>query len=140
VLKQLSHACYSSSDLARTVAFYCDVLGGRIVHEFVNPEGVRYGVFLEVGTRTFLEFFNVDQPPPEGGRLRHICFEVADLRAWSDYLRSKGLQAEPVRSRSDQTLQCWIEDPDGNKIEFHELDSRSSIHKYLTSHGETTSA
>lgn len=133
LIKSLSHACYSSPDLERTVEFYCDVLGGRVIHEFVNPQGQRYGVFMEIGNKTFLEFFDVDQRPHEGGLFRHICFEVDNIHQWAEYLRSKGLEAEVMRSRSDKTLQCWIEDPDKNKIEFHQIDKDSLIHQYLES-------
>ena len=131
LIVHLSHACYSSPNLARTVEFYRDVLGGRIIHTFVNSEGERYGVFMEIGNKTFLEFFQDPQRPPEGGLLRHICFEVTDIHEWADYLRLKGFSAEPARSRSDKTLQCWIEDPDGNKIEFHQFDRESLIRPSL---------
>ncbi len=127
----LSHACYSSPDLERTVGFYRDVLGGRVIHKFVNSDGQRYGVFMEIGNKTFLEFFQVSQRPPEGGLFRHICFEVTDIHQWASHLRSKGFTVEPARSRSDKTLQCWIEDPDGNKIEFHQIDHESLIHQSL---------
>jgi catechol 2,3-dioxygenase-like lactoylglutathione lyase family enzyme len=133
LIKNLSHVCYSSPDLEGIIKFYCEILGGCIIHEFVNPKGQRYGVFIEVGNRTFLEFFNVDQRPTDGGLLRHICFEVDNIQQWIEHLKSKGIETEAHRSRSDKTLQCWIDDPDGNKIEFHAIDQESLIHKYLES-------
>ena len=42
------------------------------------------------------------------------------------------LNVEITRGKSDNTLQCHIEDPDGNKIEFQEIDDKSDL-KFFSS-------
>ena len=81
MLKRLSHASFGSTDLPRTVAFYHSLLDCDVAHEFKNAAGEVYGVFLDCGNGTFLEFFNEQTPRPSGGLFRHICFEVDDLEA-----------------------------------------------------------
>lgn len=131
MIKQLSHICLSTPDIPQAVAFYQSVLGCTIAHEFKNAEGFVYGVFLHAGNSTFIELFNIDEPPQQGGLYRHLCFEVDDLAAHAADLIAKGFKTEIVRSRSDKTLQCWIADPDGNKIEFHQYDAPSRLQSCL---------
>jgi len=133
VLKQLSHICLSTPDIPRAIKFYQSVLGCTVAHEFRNAEGFVYGVFLHAGKRTFIELFNIDEPPQAGGLYRHLCFEVENIEAHVTELKVKGIETEIVRSRSDKTLQCWIEDPDGNKIEFHQYDKASLMYPYSNS-------
>lgn len=126
MIRQLAHVCLSSPSIPETVAFYTSVLGCAVVHEFKNNAGVVYGVFLSAGNGTSLEFFNVDTAPPPGGLFRHLCFQVDDIQQTADALRARGLQTEVKRSRSDHTLQCWITDPHGTMIEFHQHDPQSA--------------
>jgi catechol 2,3-dioxygenase-like lactoylglutathione lyase family enzyme len=131
LLKGLSHVCLGSTDLRKTINFYCGVLGCRVVHEFRNQAGELYGVFLSVNRGTFLEFFNVDKAEPGGGLFRHLCFQVEDIYGFADVLRSKGFPGEIRRGRTDGVLQFWINDPDGNRVEFHQYDEDSVQYSYF---------
>lgn len=101
------------------------------MHEFKKPDGFLYGIFLALGNGTFVEFFLQQEPPPKGGYFRHFCLQVDDIHAWANQLAAKGLKCEISRSRSDKTLQCWITDPDGIQIEFHQYDSESALTPHL---------
>lgn len=127
IIQQLSHVSLSTPDLPVTVAFYTRLLGCRLVHEFKNEEGFTYGVFLHAGRGTFLEFFHSDHSPRQGGCFRHLCFQVDSIQRVADRMRASGLRTEVKRSRSDRTLQCWISDPHGTVIEFHQHDEESSL-------------
>ena len=129
---RLSHVCLSSFDLQSTMDFYCNVLRCSVVHEYKNDNGEVYGVFLLVNNNTFLEFFKT--PPFEEGTscFRHLCFEVEDIHEWLRQLHEQGFSGEIKRGRTDRVLQFWINDPDGNMIEFHQYDPDSVQFKYLS--------
>lgn len=126
MMKQISHVCFSTTDLAGTLAFYRDFFGSKVVHEFKNDKGVLYGAFLAIGSG-FLEFFNSDSPTTPGTLFRHMCYEVDDIEEAAAHFRSKGMKPEVKRGRTDGTLNFWIEDPNGIRIEFHQYDSESVI-------------
>ena len=135
MLKRLSHASFGSTDLPRTIDFYRSMLGCEVVHEFKNSAGQVYGVFLDCGNGTFLEFFNEQTPQSSGGLFRHICFEVDDLKAAAARFRAAGYQAEIKRGRTDRILQFFAHDPDGIMIEFQEHDAESVLLPYVRDRG-----
>ena len=131
MIKRLSHVSLGVCDIERTVRFYADVLGLAVVHEFRSIEGELYGVFMSAGNGTFLEFFRDCEDLREGGRFRHFCFEVDDLKAWDTRLRGHGFAPELRRGRSDRVLQFFIHDPDGTMIEFQQHDRESKLYPFL---------
>ena len=62
---------------------------------------------------------------------RHVCFEVDDLNLLASTFTQNKIHFEQKRGRSDSTLQAFVIDPDGNKIEFHQYDRKSSLLPYL---------
>ena len=133
MLKRLSHASFGSTDLPRAVAFYRSMVGCQVAHEFKNAAGETYGVFLDCGNGTFLEFFNekAPRPQPPGGLFRHICFEVGDLENVAARFRSAGHEVEIKRGRTDRILQFFVHDPDGIRIEFQQHDAESVLLPYI---------
>jgi catechol 2,3-dioxygenase-like lactoylglutathione lyase family enzyme len=132
MLKRLSHVCLGSTNLTRTIAFYRDHLDCRVVHEFRNDAGELYGVFLSCNNGTFLEFFKEKEPKAKGGLYRHLCFEVDTIEGMAERLRGAGYAAAVRRGRTDRVLQFFIEDPDGNIVEFQEHDRESVLYPYVT--------
>ena len=131
MLKRLSHACLGSTNLPRTIAFYRELVGCQVAHEFRNAAGEIDGVFLSCRNGTFLEFFNEQQPKPPGGLFRHLCFEVDDVEDMAAVARRHGLTAEIKRGRTDHILQFFVHDPDGNMIEFQQHDRQSVLYPLL---------
>ena len=131
MLKRLSHACLGSTNLPRTIAFYRELVGCEVAHEFRNAAGELYGVFLSCRNGTFLEFFNEQQPKPPGGLFRHLCFEVDNVEDMAAVARRHGLTAEIKRGRTDHILQFFVHDPDGNMIEFQQHDRQSVLYPLL---------
>lgn len=130
-IKKLGHVCLGTSKLETMVDFYSNVFGFPVIHRFKTAGGECYGVFLCVGNGTFLEFFNDDKPDLAQGRFRHLCFEVENIKGWAAGLIEKGYMTEIRRGKTDGVLQCWIDDPDGNRIEFHEYDENAVQYPYL---------
>jgi catechol 2,3-dioxygenase-like lactoylglutathione lyase family enzyme len=131
MLKRLSHVCLGSTNVQRTVEFYSRLIGCRIAHEFRNPGGELYGVFLSCSNGTFLEFFNEQAPRPSGGLFRHLCFEVEDIHAMAEVARVNGFKPEVRRGRTDRILQFFVHDPDGNMIEFQQHDKESVLYPLI---------
>ena len=122
----LSHACYTVSDLDRSVAFYRDGLGLEEAFDLNIPSANLKGVYLRVGGRTFIELFQGDpQPTPAGVSYKHICLEVDDIQQTVAEMRERGVEVGEITLGGDQSYQAWITDPDGNRIELHQFTDES---------------
>jgi catechol 2,3-dioxygenase-like lactoylglutathione lyase family enzyme len=135
VVTRLSHACLGSSDLARTIGFYCNLFGCTIAHEFRTDAGELYGVFLDCHNGTFLEFFKQEAAMGQEGLFRHLCLQVEDITAAAESLRSAGLDPEIRRGRTDRVLQCFVQDPDGTRIELQQHDEQSVLYPLIYGRG-----
>ncbi len=117
----LAHVCFTVSDLDASQVFYCDKLGLRHAFDFVRDDGARYGMYLHVGGRNFVELFTGElAEPAEGQAYRHLCLEVDDMEAAAEELRRRGVEVSDVKLGGDQSYQAWLTDPDGNRIELHQ--------------------
>ena len=116
----LAHACFTVADLDRALVFYRDGLGLKEAFDFVHEDGSRYGVYLHLGGRNFIELFSGDLGErAEKQSYKHICLEVDDIETTVAQLRDRGIEVSPIKMGKDQSYQAWITDPDGNRIELH---------------------
>jgi catechol 2,3-dioxygenase-like lactoylglutathione lyase family enzyme len=117
----LAHACFTVSDLERSLAFYRDRLELTEAFSFINDAGHRHGVYLHLGARTFIELFEgTVGEPAEAPSYKHICLEVDDLPATVAAMRANGVDVSDPKLGRDQSWQAWITDPDGNRLELHQ--------------------
>tara|TARA_Y100001970_G_C14248383_1_gene869953 strand:+ start:962 stop:1321 length:360 start_codon:yes stop_codon:yes gene_type:complete len=114
------------------VDFYLHLFQTEIAHKFVNENNEMYGAFIEIGNNTLIEIFNSDLKPNnnETSGFRHICIETNDIKKTQIQINNLSISSEIMRGKSDNTLQLHIQDPDGNKIEFQEIDAKSKIKNY----------
>jgi catechol 2,3-dioxygenase-like lactoylglutathione lyase family enzyme len=116
----MAHACFTVSDLDRSIHFYQDLLGLKPAFDFVREDGTRYGIYLHLGRRNFIELFQGELGERAKGQpFRHICLEVDDIQSTVAALRGRGLEVSDPKLGSDHSWQAWIADPDGNRIELH---------------------
>ena len=116
----LAHACFTVADLDRALTFYRDGLGLKEAFDFVNENGQRYGVYLHLGRRNFIELFVGELADrAEKQSYKHICLEVDDIEATVSDLVARGIEVSPIKMGMDHSYQAWITDPDGNRIELH---------------------
>jgi catechol 2,3-dioxygenase-like lactoylglutathione lyase family enzyme len=117
----LAHVCFEVKDLEASLRFYRDQLGLPVAFEFRNAEGQRFGVYLKLGRRTFVELFQAKTPPPPKapGSYRHFCVEVEDFPGTVAALRGRGVEVTGEKLGMDHSWQAWVRDPDGNGIELH---------------------
>jgi lactoylglutathione lyase len=129
---RLLHTMLRVGDLERSITFYTEVLGMRLLRRKDYPGGrftlafVGYG---EESDTTVLELtHNWDTSSYEiGSGYGHIAIGVNDIVAVCDQMRAKGgrVVREPGPMKNGTTVIAFVEDPDGYKVELIELSSRA---------------
>jgi len=120
MIKALAHACFIVSDLEVSEAFFRDKLGLKTAFDFVNDDGKRFGVYLHVGGRNFIELFEGKiAERAEGQSFQHLCLEVDDIETTVAELRGRGVEVTNPKMGGDGSFQAWLADPDDNPIELH---------------------
>jgi len=133
IIKGLAHVCFTVSDLDASIDFYVNKLGLTAAFEFVNDEGVKFGQYISVGGRNFLELFRGDLPQrAESQPYKHLCLEVDDLDASIEALQANGVEVTGHKLGTDRSWQAWITDPDGNRIELHCYTDQSKQNEWLS--------
>jgi catechol 2,3-dioxygenase-like lactoylglutathione lyase family enzyme len=128
----LAHACFTVSDLEHSLEFYRDALGLKPAFVFINNGGRRFGIYLHLGGRNFVELFEGQLGErAEGQSYRHICLEVDDIESTVQTLRNRGIEVSDPKLGGDRSWQAWITDPDGNRIELHHYTADSKQAPYL---------
>ncbi|NSW58559.1 MAG: VOC family protein [Armatimonadetes bacterium] len=125
MLKALAHACFTVRDLDAAIDFYVEKLGMTRAFDFINDKGERYGVYLHVAGRSFIELFTGTHDSSQGGSYRHICLEVEDVAQAVEMLRERGVEITDAKLGMDNSWQAWITDPDGNRLELHSYTEES---------------
>jgi glyoxylase I family protein len=126
-IRGLHHVTIICSSLERTVGFYRDVLGLRLVKQTLNPDdrNARHFFFGDAaGTPgTLLSFFEYPQMEPgrQGvGSTHHLalCVETAEeLEGWRQWLASQGVPCTEVLDRT-YFKSIYLRDPDGHIVEI----------------------
>lgn len=129
---RLLHTMLRVGDLSKSIQFYTELLGMKVLRKSVN-QAYRYDlVFLGYGdesTHTVLELtYNWDQSSYDmGSAFGHIAIGVEDIvRVCSNIKRLGGdVYREPGPVKGGSTVIAFVRDPDGYAIELIELSSKS---------------
>jgi lactoylglutathione lyase len=121
---QLIHTCYRITDPERSVAFY-EALGLEKRREMpIREEAMNY--FLGVPGQDVPELelthnFGVDTYELGTG-YGHIALTVEDLDGTLERLAAQGIEPErePYQVREGGSRLCFVQDPDGYRIELIE--------------------
>jgi lactoylglutathione lyase len=124
---RILHTMIRTGNLERSIEFYTDVLGMRLLRRKDYPEGkftlafVGYGdesaeAVIELTYNYGVEAYDL------GAGFGHIAIEVGDARAAVEEVRRKGgkvvREAGPMKHGT--TVIAFVTDPDGYKIELIE--------------------
>ena len=129
-LAGIGHVALKVADIGRSLEFYRDRLGFAEMMHLNNDDGSLWLVYLRITDTQFLELFPDGQgdraPDRDATAVNHFCLECDDLDVTAARLRDAGvkLTVEP-KMGLDGNRQCWIEDPDGNRIEFMQMSPSS---------------
>jgi catechol 2,3-dioxygenase-like lactoylglutathione lyase family enzyme len=108
------------SDVPRSVRFYENLFGFRVILEF----GER-GCAIQAGARQVLLLFKKGasrgiQSPHDGDGELHIAFAIAsdELATWESWLQTKGIAVEEKRKWELGGWSLYFRDPDRHLVEL----------------------
>ena len=122
---RMLHTMLRVGDLQKSLDFYTEVLGMKLLRKSDYPDGKFTLAFVGYGEEkdhTVLELtHNWDTAKYDlGNAYGHIALEVQDAHKACDAVRAKGgkvvREAGPMKHGA--TVIAFVEDPDGYKIEF----------------------
>jgi glyoxylase I family protein len=123
----IHHITLICRDVGRSVAFYRNLLGMRVVKQTTNPDDreTRHLFFGDAEGRpgtlvTCLEYPQLDEGKVGRGSTHHFALSVGseeELAGWQAYLRSRGVPCSEVLDRT-YFKSVYLRDPDGHVIEL----------------------
>ena len=148
----MHHVGLTVSDIERSIVFYRDVLGMKLVRrrprvdaDYVGQQTGYPGVALSVAsfqvspesrqTLEVVQYLNHQGPPIEPATNRagssHLCLLVSDFHAYHAELKDKGVafKSEPVTitaGPNEGGVVIYLSDPDGYTIELFQPPTRGS--------------
>ena len=113
------HINTRSADVERTRDFYVRVLGLRVGDRPPFPSA---GYWLYLGDQPIVHL--VQRNPGDtvhagSGNLDHVAFRGVDLEATREALNAAGIPFREAIVPRDQTMQIFVLDPDGIKLELN---------------------
>ena len=133
----IGHIALKVYDFDTSLAFYRDRLGFAEMLRINRDDGALWLVYLRVTDEQFIEIFpgaeNERSPGWNGNAITHVCLTVDDLDAVVERVERAGIKLLiEKKTAADGNRQAWIEDPDGNRIEFMQLSPDSLQLKAIT--------
>jgi glyoxylase I family protein len=123
----IHHITVICRDVERSLDFYRNVLGMRVVKQTVNPDdrGARHLFFGDEEGRpgtlvTCLEYPQLEEGRVGRGTTHHFALAVEsaeELAAWQSYLVSRGVPCTEVMDRT-YFKSVYLRDPDGHIVEL----------------------
>jgi len=124
---RLLHTMLRVGDLQRSVRFYTDVLGMKLLRTTDRPEQKYSLAFVGYDTEDRASVIELTynygvERYDLGGGFGHLAIGVPDVKGACERVRNNGgkvtREAGPVKGGT--TVIAFVEDPDGYKIEFIE--------------------
>jgi lactoylglutathione lyase len=134
---RLLHTMLRVRDLDRSLQFYCDGLGMKLLRRKDYPGGKFTLAFVGYGDESETAVLELTHNwPDESGRPRdyelgtafgHVAIGVDGIYALCDAMRARGIRVvrEPGPMQHGTTVIAFLEDPDGYRVELIEERSRS---------------
>lgn len=127
MIKKLLHTRMRVNDLERTVKFYEDVLGLRVVRRHTSPRGAQLVFVATPNSEEEIELCQMPNSPSVQVQpdLVHLAFEVDDLEAFAAAAKAKGyaLSDGPTKTQSGSVI-AFIDAPEGYEIELIQKERR----------------
>ncbi len=122
---RILHTMLRVGDLQRSIDFYTQVLGMKLLRQKDYPEGkftlafVGYGPESEQAVIELTYNWGVDHYEPGTG-FGHIAIEVDDVYQATEAIRQRGgrILREAGPMNAGTTIIAFVEDPDGYPIEL----------------------
>ncbi|CAH1215299.1 Metallothiol transferase FosB 2 [Paenibacillus plantiphilus] len=114
-IQGINHFCFSVSDLQRSIAFYQQVFGAKLL-----VSGRKLAYFDLNGLWIALNEEDIERPEPIS--YTHIAFTISEEDYESAFNRLLQLDVKllPGRARDERDKKSvYFVDPDGHRFEFH---------------------
>jgi len=124
---RILHTMLRVGDLQRSVKFYTEVLGMKLLRTtdrpeqkyklaFVGYDSEERSAVLELTYNYGVERYDL------GSAFGHVAIEVPDVKKACERVKSQGgkVTREPGPVKGGTSMIAFVEDPDGYKIEFIE--------------------
>ncbi len=124
---KVHHIAITVNNLEESVKFYTQVLGFKIVKKFAREDMAAYATFIKLNNfqielwqfKDLKENSNsLDDIKVRG--IRHLAFEVDNLKETIATLKDKGLQFSESKLGASGHYYCFTTDPNGVALEFYE--------------------
>ncbi|MGB5635395.1 MAG: lactoylglutathione lyase [Waterburya sp.] len=122
---RMLHTMLRVGDLDKSIAFYCDILGMKLLRRKDYPGGEFTLAFVGYGEEkdnTVIELtYNWGVSEYDLGQgYGHIALGVDDIYGTCDRIKAQGgkVSREPGPMKHGTTVIAFVEDPDGYKIEL----------------------
>jgi catechol 2,3-dioxygenase-like lactoylglutathione lyase family enzyme len=115
----LQHVNIRTADVERSREFYVRIVGLRVGD---RPPIASVGYWLYLGDQPVIHLVQAPaagSPHTGTGAIDHIAFHATDLTATRDRLVSEGLTFREAVVPRDNTVQLFVHDPDGIRIELN---------------------
>ncbi|WP_416190944.1 lactoylglutathione lyase [Neisseria sp. CCUG12390] len=134
---RMLHTMLRIGNLEKSLDFYQNVLGMKLLRQHDYPEGKFSLAFVGYGEETDHTVIELTynwgtESYDLGTGYGHIAIEVDDAYAACDAVRAKGgkVTREAGPMKHGTTVIAFVEDPDGYKIEFIQKNSGNDSVKY----------
>lgn len=133
---QMLHTMLRVGNLDESIAFYCDLLGMKLLRRKDYPGGEFTLAFVGYGEEkdnSVIELtYNWGVAEYDLGKgYGHIALGVDDIYGTCDRIKAQGgtISREPGPMKHGSTVIAFVEDPDGYKIELIQLGTQGSSAK-----------
>ncbi|MCX2474916.1 VOC family protein [Pedobacter sp. MC2016-05] len=126
MFNRIHHIAIICSDYEKSKDFYVNKLGFTILAEVYRAERKSYKLDLAVNGFYQIELFSFENPParpsgPEAQGLRHLAFEVDNIKLETGRLSDQGIVSEAIRIDEFTGKRfTFFADPDGLPLELYE--------------------
>ena len=126
----LGHVAIRVKDMERSLDFYVRQLGFAEMLRLNYADGSLFLIYLRITDTQYLELFpdgvGDKVPGREALAINHFCVTTDDIEQTISELEGAGIPlTRPLIVGADDNRQCWIEDPDGTRIEIMEMAQNS---------------
>ncbi len=135
MISGIHHVAIICSDYARSKAFYCNVVGCKVLAENYRAERNSYKLDLALPGGGQIELFSFPNPPPrpsspEAQGLRHLAFATENIQSAIENLLEHGVAVEEVRvdPYTNQKF-TFFRDPDDLPLELYEVAASDDCQK-----------
>jgi len=120
------HFAITVSNLRRSIDFYQDILGFKVLGQLIQDNGNFIIVYLDMGNGKILELFNFSEKGEpitsyndKNIGMKHFAFKVDNVDEAYEYFKKEGVEftMEPTNAEGGVRI-AFFKDPDGILIEI----------------------